>query len=742
MLAHCPWAVKADNKWKKIAGKVSQPATLNVRTPPVMFSLAEAAMFSELKSAPADIDHAQIIALPFADGSLRDFRVWRSGLLSGGLAARYPDMGTYSAEAVGNANITAKIDITVYGLHAIIFDGNNISLVDPVEGSTAGVYAVHYKKDEQRAPENRMKCAVGTHIAPVTDKDMDVTQRVRSKFTNGTQLRSYRLALACNTQYAQAVTGLSNPTIAQTLSKMITSMNRINGIYERELAVTMTLVDNEDTLIWTAATGGVNGDDPFFDINTDGQSCIAINQMTCDRRIGNLNYDLGHVFTTGGGGLSNIGIVCQALEKAKSVTGQPSPAGDGFDLDYVAHEMGHEFGADHSFNNNIDGSCTGNYNDLIAYEPGSGSTIMAYAGICSPDDIQPHSDPYFHATSLKEIQSYLFGPGNSCALKVPSGNTAVTLPPFAATYSIPFLTPFELTAPDAVAAATDTSVTYCWEQWNLGDPGQRLVNTHYFGPIFRSFNPTKSPTRVFPNMDMVLADSLSNAGTEGAEGEKVPDVERFLSFKLTVRSVANGLGCFLIPDDSVHLDVVNTGRGFTVTTQNLAGDQYLADNPMNVKWDVVGTNAAPISCDSVTISLSLDGGHTWPFLLGNFPNTGTASPRLPSTDTLITNARIKVKGLNNVFFNVNRARFNIYPCDSALAGIHVFPSPARTNLKVYTGDQTARQYAVYDVAGRLVQKGEINGELDIRVQYWARGIYFIAVSGTGGQRTVRKFAVE
>jgi hypothetical protein len=243
-------------------------------------------------------------------------------------------------------------------------------------------------------------------------------------------------------------------------------------------------------------------------------------------------------------------------------------------------------------------------------------------------------------------------------------------------------------------------------------------------------------------MDMVLADSLSNAGTEGAEGEKVPDVERFLSFKLTVRSVANGLGCFLIPDDSVHLDVVNTGRGFTVTTQNLAGDQYLADNPMNVKWDVVGTNAAPISCDSVTISLSLDGGHTWPFLLGNFPNTGTASPRLPSTDTLITNARIKVKGLNNVFFNVNRARFNIYPCDSALAGIHVFPSPARTNLKVYTGDQTARQYAVYDVAGRLVQKGEINGELDIRVQYWARGIYFIAVSGTGGQRTVRKFAVE
>jgi hypothetical protein len=557
-------------------------------------------------------------------------------------------------------------------------------------------------------------------------------QHLAAKTINGYQLRTYRLALSADHYYCQAATGLGTPTIAQALSCMTTSLNRINGVYEREFSITMNFTSKEDTLIWPVNTGSVNGNDPFNTIDNNPNSCLTQNQTECDNRIGNANYDIGHVFTTGGGGLSLLGVICSSGNKAQSVTGSPTPVGDGFDIDYVAHEMGHEYGADHPFNNNADGSCGGNAWQATAYEPGSGSTIMAYAGICPPDDLQMHSDAYFHAVSLVQIYNYtIAGSGNSCAVRTNTNNKPVGISAFTASYAIPYKTPFELTAPTAVDSVADTSTTYNWEQWNLGDFGAELVQTFFRGPIFRSYMGTTSPTRIFPKNSMVLSSVLTNAGTEGAEGEKAPDTARYLTFKCTIRNIFQGNGCFLFPDDTIHLNVINTGAGFKVTSQN-SFVNYAGASTQTITWNVVGTTSSPINCANVDIYLSTDGGNTWPTLIGNYPNNGSASVTMPNPAATTNLARIKVKGSGNVFFNVNSSNFTLTHSNVGVANIQawatdvkLYPVPATNTFTVETGIDKILTISVFDGLGRVVYSGQMNSKLSLAVGQWPKGVYLI-----------------
>lgn len=656
-----------------------------------LYKLNVGALRAQFKAVAASYDKASVLQIPMPNGTSRAFKVWETSMMEPQMAAQYPDIKTYTGEAVDDKRVTAKFDFTLFGFHSVVFDGEKMAFIDPYDQYNDGYYVLHYKSDEDRPYSQRMSCKVHNdndlHTdrmqllptqLPATDlKKLNVlssqnglnmtgmtqlpgtSPTIQAVPTNGTSIRTYRIAVSANNQYCVAATGIASPTIAQCLSSITTSMNRVNGVYNRELAVQMNFVSNENLIIWPSATGSTNGDDPFNSINSDALACINQNQTTCDTRIGSANYDVGHVFTTGAGGLAGLGVICNATNKARGVTGSSFPVGDAYDIDYVCHELGHQFGSNHTFNNNVDNACAGNASAANAYEPASGATIMDYAGICSPDNIQLNSDAYFSARSLDRIQLHISGSGGTCASTSSSGHSPLTVGTFVATYNIPYKTPFELSSPTATPGSGDTAVTYCWHQANLGDFGMKLSQTFVNGPIFRSYMPVYQPSRIFPRLSNVLSGTLTNSG------EKAPDTTRYLTFRTVIRNVRAGMGCFNIPDDTVHLNVFSTGAtnsyaGFRVTSQNSAVT-YTGGSTQTITWNVVGTNNAPVNAANVDIYMSTDGGNTWPHFIGTFANTGTASVTIPNPGTTTTTARIKVKGNGNVFFNVNSSNFTVNP---------------------------------------------------------------------------------
>ena len=713
-------------------------------------------------------EEGMILELPMPNGTFRSFKVWEDPMMYPAMAAKYADIKTFTGVAVGDQRVTAKLDFTVYGFHAMIFDGENTSFVDPYDLLHDGYYMVHYKRDENRPLEKRMKCEFkSAHEDELTGESMAIDMggsglpKLAARTGNGWVLKTYDLALSANHFYCQAATGLATPTMVQCLSAMTTSMNRVNGVYEREFSVHMNFCANEDTLIWPTNTGSINGTDPFGTaaINSNGGTCLTVNQTTCTNRIGTANYDLGHVFTTGGGGISGLGIVCTSSQKAQSCTGLPSPVGDSYDIDYVAHEMGHEFGSDHTFANNTDGSCGGNAVASHAYEPGSGTTIMAYAGICSPDDLAMHSEAYFHASSLVQIYAKLIGSENVCATPTSTGNKLAFVPAFAATYSIPYKTPFELMGPTAVDSVADTATTYCWEQWNTGSASSsttsRLVNTYTKGPLFRSYQPVYNPNRIFPKLSMLLAGTASDAGIEGNESHKLPDTARFLTFKMTVRAILAGKGTFNFPDDTIHLNAIQTAArtGFKVTSQGTTGITYVGGSTTTITWDVVGTDVAPVSAANVDIYMSTDGGNTWPNLVGTFPNTGSATVTVPNPATTSSVCRFKVKGSGNVFFNINLKHFTVSHSGAVVSSVgqlsalstdtKVYPVPASDVLHISTGNHNQVNGVIYNAVGQAVWTGQINGDMEIPVASWARGVYHIRLlNSESSERVVKSIVIE
>jgi hypothetical protein len=368
-----------------------------------------------------------------------------------------------------------------------------------------------------------------------------------------------------------------------------------------------------------------------------------------------------------------------------------------------------------------------------------------------------HSDAYFHSISLQQIVSYSTngGPGDVCSVQGATGNKLVSYTPFAATYSIPYLTPFELAAPVITDSVSDSATLYCWEEWDLGGTGLSFANTHASGPLFRSYVPTYSNVRVFPEVSMVLSGTLSNAGTEGAEGEKVPDVARSLNFKCTFRDILNNnYGCFTLPDDEITLNAINTGAGFAVTSQNTAGLAYTGGSTTVITWNVVGTNASPINAATVDISMSYDGGNTWYYPVGTFTNNGSATVTVPNPATTTSVARFKVKGSGNVFFNVNSTDFTVYynPALAVSSGVRqvnviaadikIFPVPATDVLHITAGNNLLHGI-VYNTVGQTIWQGEINGNTDIPVSSWATGVYYMRFANlANGSITVKSFVIQ
>jgi hypothetical protein len=568
--------------------------------------------------------------LPLPDGTMGRFSIVESPIMAPELAAKFPDIKTYSGQGIDDPSATVRLDRTPAGFHAIILSNSDVVFIDPYSTNNSQVFISYYRNDYQPTDAERLS-KLANEV--VLEQKAQPVASPNATQASGSVLRTYRLALAATGEYTQFQGG----TVSGAMAAMTTSVNRVNAVYEREVAVRMILVANNNLLVYTNAST-----DPYT--NDNGSTMLGQNQTTINSVIGSGNYDIGHVFSTGGGGVAYLGSVCGS-SKAGGVTGSPSPVGDPFDIDYVAHEMGHQFGGNHTFNGTT-GSCGGgNRASTAAYEPGSGTTIMAYAGICGAEDLQPHSDPYFHTKSYEEITTFTTtGGGNACAVQTSTGNSAPTANAGAA-YTIPANTAFTLTG--SGSDPNGDALTYNWEEYDLGtaappstDNGSR--------PIFRSFNASSSPSRTFPK----LANILNNTVTIG---EALPTTSRTMKFRLTVRDNRAGGGGVAFANTTV---TVNASAGpFAVTAPNTAVS-WAGNSSQTVTWNVANTTAAPVSCASVNVLLSTDGGQNFgTTLVAGTANDGTQAVTLPNLST--TTARIKVACASSIFFDISNANFTI-----------------------------------------------------------------------------------
>ena len=671
------------------------------------------------------------ISLPTPDGGSMDFRIFESSMMEEPLAAKYPDIKTYTGVSTSDERVTAKIDYTVFGFHAMVFDGAKTYFIDPYTNINTDWYLVYYKNQYAKPINQRMFCEVGENnelISPRQAVDIQGQTTPSLSFKqNGAQKRAYRLALACTIEYSAAVAG-PTPTKPAVLAAMVTSMNRVNGVFEREFSMHANLIANNDTLIF------LSGSDPYT--NSNGGTMLGQNQTTINTRIGSPNYDFGHVFSTGGGGIASLASVCNSSTKAQGVTGSPNPVGDAFDIDYVAHEMGHQFGGEHTFNS-VTGSCNGNRSSQSAFEIGSATTIMGYAGICGSDNIQTNSDDYYHVRSLEQMTGASV---TACAANTASNNQLPTLSPISSTYIIPYRTAFELTA-----VGTDQNnnpLTYCWEQWDRGGNGSAWNTATTTAPLLRSFLPTTSPTRVFPQWKELIKN------TESYLGEVLPNNARIVKFRCTLRDINNGYGAFYTSPDTVRLDVRTTATLYRVTSQATA-TTWTGDSPQTITWDVAGTDAAPFNVTNVNIYASIDSGRTFPFLVAaNVPNNGTATIISPNSNT--TGCRIKVKGAGNVFFDLNDGwiRINQKTWPTALSDISdaqwsVYPNPATGDVRVelpFALDNTRLQ--VVNSLGAVISEQAIERTATISLAGVARGIYFVKISSANRGQLVKKLILQ
>jgi len=614
------------------------PATGERRIQPSKFRAARldvAALRGVLASAPTRFAEATessalpILSVPMPDGGMARFQIEETPVMHPDLQAKYPGIRTYTGRGIDDPTAVLKCDLTPWGFHAMIRSAlNNTVFIDPAVHGNTEYYVVYHKKDYLPKKSNaHWSCEVESPEGAQEIKLLTPAQF--AEYQGDTRLRRYRLALACTGEYASFHGG----TVPLVLAAMNTTMSRVNGVYERDFAVTMQIVANNDLLVFLNPST-----DPYS--NGNGSAMLNQNQTTCNNVIGAANYDIGHVFSTGGGGIAGLSVVC-GNGKARGVTGQGSPVGDPFDIDYVAHEIGHQFGGNHTY-----GNCGSNVNNPAAVEPGSGTTIMAYAGICGGQNVAPNSGDYFHGYNILEMGAFIYtGSGNNCPVKINTTNNNPTVDA-GPNRNIPKSTPFALTA--IGADVNGDTLTYTWEQMDWGNAPSPPSANATVGPLFRSFKGTTSPTRYFPR----LQDLVNNINPTW---ERLPGVARDMNFRVVVRDNHWFAGC--TAEDDVKVTVAGNSGPFLVTVPNTNVLWYVGSTE-TVTWDVANTTDAPVSCSNVRITLSTDGGFTYPIeLAANVPNNGSANIIVPNN--VSNTCRIRVESVGNIFFDISNANFRI-----------------------------------------------------------------------------------
>ena len=625
------WVQKAEKSFISPGNRLIQPNEYTT------LELNEDNLHALLATAPPEgtksVDESEtILPVPLSDGTVEEFQIVEYSMVEPGFAAKYPEIKTYYGRGVKNPLHRIRLDWTAVGLRAMMILSEGMAFIDPYAQGDTKHYVSYFKKDYP-LPVEPFVCGTEHEAVEVND----ATAQVKA---GDCQFRSYRLAMATTGEYSNFFGATSAAQSNLVAAEVVTSINRVNEVYERDIAVRLILIANTDLVFYyDGAT------DPFT--NNSGSAMLNENRDNMNAVIGSANFDVGHVYSTGGGGIAQLNSPC-GTGKARGVTGLGNPTGDPFYIDYVAHELGHQFGGRHTFNGTT-GSCGGNIGTTTSVEPGSGTTIMAYAGICAPQNVQNNSDPYFHGISISEFGAFVTGAGNTCATIIASPNS----PPTAdagADYTIPASTPFVLTATSTDPDAGDV-LTYCWEQIDTEiAPTAPPQPVNAVGPMFRSLDPVTSPSRYFP----MLSSVVNNTSTDW---ETLPAVARDMEFRVSVRdNSTNAAGCTAESTMTVTTAVI--AGSFAVTAPTATGITWEEGTTQTVTWDVATTNLAPISCANVDIRLSYDGGFTYPVTLeADTPNDGSQDIVVPVGTT--TQARVMVFCSDNIFYDISNNDFTI-----------------------------------------------------------------------------------
>jgi hypothetical protein len=689
-----------------------------------LFSFNLEGFKQQISTAPLDSsgsDSNVIINFPNSKGEILNYKVYESPIMDEELSNKYPNIKSYTAVGVDDITSNIRFSVTLFGLHAMSLSGNDGTFYIDTYTKDLNNYIVYNRNDIQNS--SAFSCMVeDDHEDIVNDLQLN-----KVLLSNDGLFRTYRLAMACTIEYAAFhvnAAGLSAGTLSQkkgaVLAAMNVTMTRINGLYERDMSIRMSLIPNNDLIIFI--------DSDSFN-NTSASTLINQSQTVIDATVGFSSYDIGHTVSTGGGGLAQLNSPC-TNNKARGITGLSSPVGDPFDIDYVAHEMGHQFGATHTFNN----SCGGNRTSSTAVEPGSGTTIMAYAGICAPN-IQNNSDAHFHVVSLNQMVNFVNGNGN-CATFISNNNSAPVINA-GLNYTIPFGTAFILKG-----TATDVdgdALTYCWEQTNNQISTQPPLQINTTGPNFRSVPPSSSPNRFMPNFSEVLQDNLYPTW------EVVSDVARTMNFALVVRDNRMPNGGQTERDDMV-LTVANAGP--FVITSPASSVSWVTASSQTVSWNVAGTTTNGINTSNVNILLTTDEGITFTTLLANTPNDGSQIVVIPNTPH--PNCRIMVEPVGNIYYAISSG-FSIVPSLNTenfdLTNLSIYPNPNNGNFTVAFDSQSDKNVVieVHDISGRKVysknypKAGVFIQELQLEKK--ASGIYLVTVDN-GNAKIVKKIVID
>jgi hypothetical protein len=630
-LSFTNFAIQADELWQP---KTTQEKSEQLKPLRAMANNARYIQINQnvLNHTFANPKLSAEIVLPLPNGLSVSVKVSPSPILSEALAEQYPHFMTYEAEQVDQPKNIGRFSISHLGLFGFFRYNNQWMLLSPRYQGEAEEYASYWYKD---APTQFETVSLAADFL-LADKKQEQPVLAQKLVTTGDTVRTYKLAISTTGEYAQKLGG----TTENVLAELMNLVNRINQVLLIDLALQFELIDNQ-AIIFLDPTS-----DPYTDSNiaTD----IEENQSVIDQAIGSQNYDIGHLLGNNGGGLAFVGVVCDNQFKAQGYTGLSNTQGERFYIDLVTHELGHQLGANHSFNaTNSDSCAEGQRNNNTAYEPGSGSTIMSYAGICGSQNLQNNSDPYFHSISIQNIRDYVDGfYGQRCGVDVAIDNAIPQVQLTQNVYTIPSDTPFVLSA--SATDADNDLLTYTWEQFDNGGTLGATSNLTEMNsdngnnPLFRSFSPIEISRRYFPQLNDVLTGQTRL-------GETYATTDRDLRFRLTARDNNGGVN-----QQDLVITVTTANQTFNIDTPT----QWQGLSNQTVTWDIGDTLKAPINCANVDILLIADAVNPieTKVLMGT-PNDGQQNITVPNVTSV--NARLVLKCSDNIFYALSPAAFSI-----------------------------------------------------------------------------------